>query len=84
MCCGLAFPRIRVRLALSLRDDRLRLVMVGRPVPQKGWDYVAEALRRLESSRPDEAARVELAAVGGIGDWAAVLPQPDLSELPRP
>ena len=47
-----------------LRDDRLRLVMVGRPVPQKGWDYVAEALGRLESSRPDEAARVELAAVG--------------------
>jgi type III pantothenate kinase len=43
--------------------------MVGRPAPQKGWDYVAEALGRLESCRPDEAARVELAAIGGIGDW---------------
>ena len=43
--------------------------MVGRPAPQKGWDYVAEALRRLESRRPDQAARVELAASGGIGDW---------------
>ncbi|OGE20694.1 MAG: hypothetical protein A3J42_03075 [Candidatus Dadabacteria bacterium RIFCSPHIGHO2_12_FULL_53_21] len=52
-----------------LRDDRLRLVMVGRPVPQKGWDYVAEALGRLESSRPDEAARVEFAVIGGLGDW---------------
>ncbi len=52
-----------------LRNDRLRLVMVGRPAPQKGWDYVAEALGRLESGRPDEAARVELAAIGGIGDW---------------
>ena len=52
-----------------IRGDRLRLVMVGRPAPQKGWDYVAEALGRLESRRPDQAARVELAAIGGIGDW---------------
>lgn len=52
-----------------VRGDRLRLVMVGRPAPQKGWDYVAEALRILESRRPDDASRVELAVVGGLGDW---------------
>lgn len=52
-----------------IRGDRLRLVMVGRPAPQKGWDYAAEALGRLETRRPDDASRVELAVVGGLGDW---------------
>jgi glycosyltransferase involved in cell wall biosynthesis len=47
-----------------LRDDRLRLVMVGRPVPYKGWDYVARALKNLETTRPDEAARLELTLIG--------------------
>jgi glycosyltransferase involved in cell wall biosynthesis len=47
----------------------LRLLAVGRPTPQKGWDHLAEALHVLEQRHPDVAARIELAAVGGAQDW---------------
>lgn len=52
------------RWPFPLRDDRLRLVIVGRPVPNKGWDYVARALRNLELSHPAGAARLELILIG--------------------
>lgn len=54
---------------LPVRDDRLRLIMVGRPAPQKGWDYAAEALRILDTEYPNDARRIELVVVGGLGDW---------------
>jgi glycosyltransferase involved in cell wall biosynthesis len=44
----------------------LRLVLVGRPTPQKGWDIFLEALRVLEQEHPLEAARVTLDVVGGV------------------
>jgi glycosyltransferase involved in cell wall biosynthesis len=49
--------------------DRLRLLMVGRPSLQKGWDYAAEALLLLERHSPGLADRLELTAVGGLGNW---------------
>ncbi len=49
-----------------VRDDRLRLLMVGRPVPNKGWYYVAEALKNIESSRPAEAGRLEITLIGNV------------------
>lgn len=44
----------------------LRLVLIGRPTPQKGWDVFLEALRVLEARHPDEARRVALHLVGGV------------------
>lgn len=48
---------------------RLRLLMVGRPSLQKGWDYAAEALHLIERDSPGIADRLELTAVGGLGSW---------------
>jgi starch synthase len=38
--------------------------MVGRPTGQKGWDYVAAALEKLN---PTLAAQIELTLIGGLG-----------------
>ncbi len=65
---GAPAPSAVSRWPFSLRDDRLRLVMVGRPVPNKGWDYVAAALENLELSHPAEAARLELTLIGNSGN----------------
>lgn len=51
-------------------SDRLRLLTVGRPTPQKGWDYLAEALHLLEARDPARAARLQVSLVGGLGSWA--------------
>lgn len=51
-------------------STRLRLLAVGRPTPQKGWDVLAHALARLERERPALADRIELTLVGGTGAWA--------------
>ncbi len=51
-------------------SDRLRLLTVGRPTPQKGWDYLAEALHWIEAHEPAVAERIEMAVVGGLGTWA--------------
>jgi len=51
-----------------VRDDRLRLIIVGRPAPQKGWDYAAEALKHIDTDDADDAKRIELVVVGGLGD----------------
>ncbi len=50
-----------------IRDDRLRLVMAGRPCPQKGWDYVSAALGNIEKEHARDAERLEFVTVGGIG-----------------
>jgi len=47
-------------------DDRLRIAMVGRPTGQKGWDYAAAALAQLS---PEDAARIDLVIIGGLGQW---------------
>lgn len=47
-----------------ITDQHLRIVMVGRPTGQKGWDYAAAALAQLD---PAEAERVELVLLGGLG-----------------
>ncbi len=47
---------------------RVRALAVGRPTGQKGWDYLAEALARLESRRPALAHRLDLVIAGGLGD----------------
>jgi glycosyltransferase involved in cell wall biosynthesis len=46
-------------------EGRVRLLLVGRPCPQKGWEYAAEALHALEQQHPDDAARLSLTTVGG-------------------
>ena len=45
-------------------DSKRRVVMVGRPTGQKGWDYAAAALASLSAS---ETARLELTLIGGLG-----------------
>jgi glycosyltransferase involved in cell wall biosynthesis len=44
--------------------EALKVVMVGRPTGQKGWDYAAEALHDLDQSA---LGRIELALIGGLG-----------------
>ncbi|MCA2979675.1 MAG: glycosyltransferase family 4 protein [Myxococcaceae bacterium] len=44
----------------------LRLALIGRPTPQKGWDVFLEALKALEANAPDEARRVELHVIGAV------------------
>jgi glycosyltransferase involved in cell wall biosynthesis len=44
--------------------DILRIIMVGRPSGQKGWEYVAEALGQLD---PKLGHRIELVIIGGLG-----------------
>jgi glycosyltransferase involved in cell wall biosynthesis len=48
--------------------ERLRALAVGRPTGQKGWDYLVEALSRLESRQPVLAQRLDLVIAGGLGD----------------
>ena len=45
-------------------DGKRRVIMVGRPTGQKGWDYAAAALASLSAS---ESARLELTLIGGLG-----------------
>jgi len=66
---GAPEPVVPGRWPLPARPGVRRLVMVGRPTGQKGWDYAAEALHRLEAHHPKEAARVEVTILGGLGDW---------------
>jgi glycosyltransferase involved in cell wall biosynthesis len=49
-----------------IKDDRFRLVMVGRPCPQKGWDYVSAALGNIETGHAREAERLEFVTIGGL------------------
>jgi glycosyltransferase involved in cell wall biosynthesis len=49
---------------------RVRLLAVGRPTPQKGWDVLVRALARLERERPEVADALGLTLVGGTGAWA--------------
>ena len=52
------------------RPEALRLIAVGRPTGQKGWDYLAEALVRIEAEDPATARRLELVILGGMGEWS--------------
>lgn len=47
-----------------IQEERRRIIMVGRPTGQKGWDYAAQAFKRLS---PQEAAPIDLVLIGGIG-----------------
>jgi glycosyltransferase involved in cell wall biosynthesis len=50
-------------------SGRRRLLLVGRPVFQKGWDVLAEALLLLERAEPDAARSIDLVVVGGLALW---------------
>jgi glycosyltransferase involved in cell wall biosynthesis len=52
------------------RPGALRLIAVGRPTGQKGWDYLAEALVRIEAEDPGTARKIELVILGGVGEWS--------------
>lgn len=76
-----AYPRVRIVSCHAGRPEdvveapwspaeRLRLLAVGRPTPQKGWDVLAHALARLEASAPAIAERLSLTLVGGTSAWA--------------
>ncbi len=52
-----------------IKKSSLRVVCVGRPTGQKGWDYLLAALKLLIERQPILAERVELVAVGGLGVW---------------
>jgi glycosyltransferase involved in cell wall biosynthesis len=49
---------------------RVRLLAVGRPTPQKGWDVLVAALARLEQRHPARADALALTLIGGTGAWA--------------
>jgi len=51
-------------------EDALRLIAIGRPTGQKGWDYLAEALCRIEAEDPGTARKIELVVLGGVGKWS--------------
>lgn len=55
------------------RDDRLRLIMVGRASLEKGWDYVAAALKNFESKYPQEAGRLEFVSIGYPGRYGTYI-----------
>ncbi len=50
--------------------DALRLIAIGRPTGQKGWDYLAQALTRIEREDPGTARHIELVVLGGVGEWS--------------
>jgi D-inositol-3-phosphate glycosyltransferase len=54
---------------LSPNPEARRVVAVGRPTGQKGWDYLSSALARLVAERPELAAQIELVILGGLGEW---------------
>jgi len=47
-----------------IEDEPLRIVMVGRPTGQKGWEYAAAALAQLNT---EEAQRIQMVLLGGLG-----------------
>ncbi len=51
-------------------SERIRLLAVGRPTPQKGWDVLARALGHIEADEPAIADRLSLTVVGGTRAWA--------------
>lgn len=53
-------------------SGRRRLLLVGRPVFQKGWDLLAEALALVERDAPEVARSIELVTIGGLGLWPRV------------
>lgn len=59
-----------VREASWSPSSRIRLLAVGRPTPQKGWDVLARALARIETREPALADRLALTLVGGTEAWA--------------
>jgi len=68
MCCvaGSPAPSQGSYWPFPIRDDRLRLVMVGRPCPQKGWDYASAALGNIDKEHAREAERLEFVTIGGL------------------
>jgi len=48
----------------SEEPARVRMLMVGRPTGQKGWDYAAEALSGLSRQALE---RIDLVLIGGLG-----------------
>ena len=62
-------------------SGRLRLVMVSRPVPWKGWHYVAEALKNLEKTSPELAGKLEFAAIGGLEEFGGAYGRRNSLEL---
>jgi len=67
--CHAGYP-VDVQPAPWSPGPRLRLLAVGRPTPQKGWDVLVHALARLEAQRPEVADALSLTLVGGTGAWA--------------
>ena len=47
-----------------MSNERFRIVMVGRPTGQKGWDYAVQALSQLTD---EQRRRIDLVLLGGLG-----------------
>lgn len=60
------FPAVRETSTWPwpIDQNKRRVLMVGRPTGQKGWDYAAAALASIP---PNEASVIELTLIGGIG-----------------
>jgi glycosyltransferase involved in cell wall biosynthesis len=54
---------------LPTTDNHLRVVCVGRPTGQKGWDYLLAAIHLLLARDAELAKRLQLVAIGGLGHW---------------
>lgn len=68
--CHAGAPPSRPRAeGWTRHEGRRRLLVVGRPTPQKGWDYLVSALAELERAAPDVADRLEVTFVGAAADW---------------
>lgn len=68
--CHAGAPSSRPRAdGWARHEGRRRLLVVGRPTPQKGWDYLTSALIELERRAPEVADRLEVTFVGASAHW---------------
>ena len=71
--CFAGGPPPRPAEAPRTPGDRVRLLLIGRPTPQKGWDHLAGALHAIERDAPADADTIEVRVLGGLGNWRGPL-----------